>query len=437
MNKLKLLLLPALLLLLTLSATAQTNGSNSPYSRYGFGLLGDGGNAFNKGMAGTAYGMRGGTEINAKNPASLSAVDSLTLLFDLGLSLQNGNFKQGSTSTNARNTSVDYVSAAYRVAPRLGMVLGLRPYSTIGYETSSVETTNNGLSTTTKTTTYSGDGGLHEAYAGIGWAPIRPLSVGLTAGYLWGNLSHTTTMDFDDSNVNTTYQKYDAEIRTFRAEFGLQYEQNIGKKDVLTLGFVYGLGHNVNRTAHYYNVMSGTSTTNGDTLSCARAFALPHTFGVGLSWTHNRSLRIGADYTFLKWGSVKYPMLSHNTATGEYLFSSRKGQFDDQHKLSLGLEYVPNAEGLKWRQRVRYRAGFAFSTPYARVDGQDGPRSYAATAGVSLPIVTMYNNRTFLNLSLGYEHVEPKVAGMMKENYYRISIGLTFNERWFMKWKAE
>ena len=36
---------------------AQTNGSNSPYSRYGVGLLADGGNAFNKAMAGTAYGM--------------------------------------------------------------------------------------------------------------------------------------------------------------------------------------------------------------------------------------------------------------------------------------------------------------------------------------------------------------------------------------------
>ena len=64
------ILTAAMLATAALTATAQTNGSNSPYSRYGFGLLGDGGNAFNKGMAGTAYGMRNGTQINSKNPAS-------------------------------------------------------------------------------------------------------------------------------------------------------------------------------------------------------------------------------------------------------------------------------------------------------------------------------------------------------------------------------
>lgn len=29
------------------------------------------------------------------------------------------------------------------------------------------------------------------------------------------------------------------------------------------------------------------------------------------------------------------------------------------------------------------------------------------------------------------------MPGMITENYLRFSIGLSFNERWFMKWKAE
>ena len=53
----------------TLQAAAQTNGSNSPYSRYGFGLLAEGGNAFNKAMAGTAYGMADGKELNTLIPS--------------------------------------------------------------------------------------------------------------------------------------------------------------------------------------------------------------------------------------------------------------------------------------------------------------------------------------------------------------------------------
>ena len=102
-------------------AQAQTNGSNSPYSRYGYGLLAEGGNAFNKGMAGTAYGMKNGTELNTLNPASYAAIDSLSFLFDFGLSLQNANIGTAGVKTNAKNTAVDYITAGFRVAPRLGM----------------------------------------------------------------------------------------------------------------------------------------------------------------------------------------------------------------------------------------------------------------------------------------------------------------------------
>ena len=71
------------------------------------------------------------------------------------------------------------------------------------------------------------------------------------------------------------------------------------------------------------------------------------------------------------------------------------------------------------------------------MDGQDGPRDYQVSLGVALPIINFYNNRSLLNISAQYERVKPKVAGMITENYLRISIGLSFNERWFMKWKVE
>ena len=41
----------------------------------------------------------------------------------------------------------------------------------------------------------------------------------------------------------------------------------------------------------------------------------------------------------------------------------------------------------------------------------------------------------FLNISAQY--VNNYASGMIKENAFRINIGLTFNERWFAKWKVE
>lgn len=421
----------------TLPLAAQTNGSNSPYSRYGFGLLGDRGNAFNKGMAGTAYGMQNGKELNTKNPASYAAIDSLTFLFDLGLSMQNGNIAQGGVKTNAKNSSVDYVTAGFRVAKNVGMSLGLVPFSTIGYNTSSKEEIQASNQVLTKTTTFSGDGGLHEAYIGVGWAPFRRFSIGMNAGYLWGDLSHTVLMNFDDSNINSTRQAYETDIRTYKADFGLQYVQPLDKKNTLTLGLTYGLGHDIKRDAYYYNqkVVTGSSAS-GDTLVCRNAFQLPHTLGAGITWTHDSSLRVGVDYTFQKWADMKFPMVVENAA-GALDYVGRKDLFTDLHKVSLGMEYVKNPEGLRWRQRVRYRAGFSYQTPYTKIGGVDGPQHFLASVGVALPITNMHNSRSLINFSAQYERVKPKMAGMITENYIRFSIGLTFNERWFMKWKAE
>ncbi len=417
---------------------AQTNGSNSPYSRYGLGLLSDGGNAFNKGMAGTAYGFRYGSQLNTKNPASLSAVDSLSLVFDLGVSLQRGTFSQGGKSVSANNTEIDYVTAGFRAAKGLGMAVGLAPYSTIGYKTTRTQDVSGRTDGTTQTETYSGDGGLHEVFYSLGWAPAKPFSIGLKAGYLWGEMEHTVKMAFSESSINTNQQKYNSYVRTYKVDFGVQYTQAIGKQDWLTLGVVYGLGHDVAASAHYYNQKYESSTLKAaDTLHVRNAYSLPHTIGAGLTWNHRNSLFIGADYTLQKWGSVKTPSLVDSDGYGTLEYRAAKGQLTDMHKISLGLEYVPNAEGLQWRKRVRYRAGFSYATPYYKVGGQDGPRDYTASLGVALPIMNMHNNRSVLNVSAQYERVQPKISGMVAENYFRLSIGLTFNERWFMKWKVE
>lgn len=438
MTKFRKILSTALLTAATLPALGQTNGSNSPYSRYGFGLLNDGGNAFNKGMSGTAYGMRNGTQLNYKNPASYSAIDSLSLLFDFGMSLQNANLSQSGLKTNAKNTSVDYITAGFRLAKNLGMAVGLTPFSTAGYSTVREEKFNSGLDEYRQALEYKGNGGLHEVYAGIGWSPIKNLSIGMNAGYLWGDLEHSIQMSFDDNHINTTRQLYSADVRTYKLDWGLQYELPINKKNSLTLGLTYGLGHDIKSKAHYYNQkFSNQNVVGADTLVAENPFQLPHTFGAGLTWTYNKSLRVGVDYTFQKWSNVTYPHLSKDPETQEFSYKGTKGLFTDMHKVSFGVEYVPDAEGLKWRKRVRYRAGFAYTSPYAKIDGKDGPQDFLASLGVSLPIINMHNNRTFVNLSAQYEHVKPKFAGMITENYIRLCIGISFNERWFMKWKAQ
>ena len=65
---------------------------------------------------------------------------------------------------------------------------------------------------------------------------------------------------------------------------------------------------------------------------------------------------------------------------------------------------------------------------------QDGAREYGVSVGFGLP---MFQSKSMLNISGQYIKVSPKFKGLMEENYLRINIGLTFNERWFMKWKVD
>ena len=60
----------------------------------------------------------------------------------------------------------------------------------------------------------------------------------------------------------------------------------------------------------------------------------------------------------------------------------------------------------------------------------------ALVMGVAIPIQNGWSNRSVVNIAAQYERVEPKFSGMIAENYFRLCLGITFNEMWFSKWKV-
>ena len=57
--------------------------------------------------------------------------------------------------------------------------------------------------------------------------------------------------------------------------------------------------------------------------------------------------------------------------------------------------------------------------------------------GIGLPIMNGWNGKSIVNISGQAVHVRPNVPGMITENYLRLSVGLSFNEGWFDKWKVQ
>ena len=68
-----------------------------------------------------------------------------------------------------------------------------------------------------------------------------------------------------------------------------------------------------------------------------------------------------------------------------------------------------------------------------KIDGKEGAKEYGVSFGFGLPL---FQSKSILNISGQYVKVSPKVSGMLEENTLRVNVGLTFNERWFLKWKV-
>ena len=58
--------------------SAQSNSDRSPYSRFGYGTLGMRQTATTRALGGIGVGLRDGLVVNPANPASYTAVDSMT-----------------------------------------------------------------------------------------------------------------------------------------------------------------------------------------------------------------------------------------------------------------------------------------------------------------------------------------------------------------------
>lgn len=419
---------------LTISAQS---GTNSPYSQYGLGLLSDQTSGFNRGMNGLGLGFHEHNQINFINPASYSAIDSLSFIFDVGISGQITNFSEGGEKKNAKNANFEYAVAGFRAARHLGISFGILPFTNTGYSYSTSGNISVGGDSegTTYETAYSGSGGFHQVYIGAGWEPFKGFAFGANIGYMWGNYTRSVVNSYGDSYINSLAKYYTATVNSYKFDAGVQYTAKLSKKDKLTLGLTYSLGHKLGGDPQCMVISYNSQTSVADTATykAGNALEMPTMYGAGFMFDHNNQVKIGFDYQLQQWGSTTTPVYSVVNNVPQY--KAEEGQFSDRHKFTFGGEWCPRENGRNFFQRIHYRVGASYATPYLKINGIDGPKEYSVSAGFGIPVMNSYNNRSILNISGQWVCQDSKT--LIKENTFRINIGLTFNEKWFAKWKVD
>ncbi len=405
------------------------NNTNSPYTRFGYGDLGERSFGAGRAMGGVGYGLRSPKQINPLNPASYSCMDSLTFLFDFGVAGQLSWFEEGGNRQHDVNGNVEYIAMQFPVYKGIAMSFGMLPYSFVGYKFGAIRS-ENGVSFTE---TFNGSGGLSEAYGGISFElwPKR-LSIGGNFGYLFGNIKHEqiVIMNGEGTDAYNTNRYQQLRVRDFRMNFGLQYTHPFSKTESLTLGLVFAPKRNLDAKSYQYTQIYTTSGSgeviSGDTIA-GKTFSLPNTYGVGLSYVKQNKWMLAADFSYEDWGKM--------------LYFGEEGHFNDRYRVAVGGEFIPNYMSKKFLNKIRYRAGVHYGNSYLRfnqTDSNPNGDSYdevGASFGLGLPLI---DNRSMVNVSFEYAKKLPSVKStMIDEQYFRFTVNYTFNELWFFKRKVD
>jgi len=389
---------------------AQAQIVTTPYSKMGYGMLNDNVSSIQRSMGGVGYAMEGGRIINVMNPASYADVDSLTFLWDVGIDLSNLWSKENGKQGYNFGAGLDYLTGHFKVSKGLGASFGLLPYSSVGYAY--------GGDIVGGSESRSGNGGLNQLYLGVGYEPVKNLSVGLNIAYLFGTTLNTTLI----SSNSTSYFTRNMKVRDWNTQVGIQYSLPLFKnRDRLTVGATFQPKKSYH--GHTWGTRYDTQDSKVDTIgytSMKGNYQQPYSIGVGVSYMLNHRLTIEADYTFQKWSSAKYTPIGG--------IEAQNTKFDDRWKLALGMQYTPNKRG-SYFGAMSFRAGAFFNHDYMLFD-QSHLRDYGLSVGVGLPAP---GSKTTINLGVEWRHREATPVSLISENYLNITIGVNFNELWFWK----
>ena len=415
-------------LLVCLSGVAFAQADvDSPYSLFGMGQVRD--KAMNvrlKGMGGTTNAMFG-VGINAENPASYAKIDSLAFLFDAGLYFKTSNFRTSSLSERSSNASFDHISMAFGLTSWWKLALGAQPYSTAGY---TMVVNANDPDVGNYATRFKGSGGLNQAYVGTAFKLGKHFALGANVYYVFGNTKTETTLYFPDSlYMIGSRRNLDLMVSSFMFDYGLLFDTNLGNDLKLSLGLTYTqpVALRGNQTLFIRSVEVDEDSDIEyviDTLVNTTTKVKTHMyqgFGFGVALQKNNHWTIGADFNWNQWSKF-----------------SREGVTDalqDSWSITAGFEYTPSHSSISsYFRKMSYRVGGFYEHGMISLLGNDGEQHsinrLGATVGMSFPLP-----KSLSKMELAFEvgQYGTREAGLIQEQYAKLSIGVSVFEHWFMK----
>lgn len=437
MNKLRYIVTAFVLLAAGITAEAQ-NGLNIPFSQYGIGYSSMPNNVPSlMRMGGVAYTRSASNWVNWMNPASYSAIEKETFVFDMGLGIDMVTLTDPGCSVYDAEGNISYIAVAFPLTKWWKTSLGMLPLSDVNYESVYTDEANSVC------TRYEGTGGVAQFYWGHGFNVTKHLSLGANINYLYGDVLKGITYDFignDTTFFMDSRRLKETFVRNFTYDFGLQYSHSVGEKHSFTLGVTFKpeqtLRVSDNALVYTFVANGATEYTRdtifpgpGQTSDYQSTLIQPMTMGVGLGFQKVDRWNLAADVTYAPWSGMKYiENDNHN------LFGRSALCYGDNYRYALGFEWLGDKTSSHYFQRIVFSGGIHYETGRLQVlDAADQLwqiDEYGAGLGAAFP---MRKGRSVLNVTVGYSSMGS--VDILRRNCFTFGISVGSCESWFVKRK--
>ena len=406
----------ALFLLSLLQVSGQTR-ITSPYSYFGLGELRFNQNFQNMGMGGLGVGFQSNRSVNDVNPASYAGTDTTSFVFEATFFSHFYQQRNTETSQTGNYTTLGNLAFSSPIKRWLSIGFGLKPFSAMGYKIKDRVAADqvghmNFL--------YEGSGGINQVFIGTAIKPFKGFSVGLNASYLFGTLERHTTSFADSASVFLTNKILANEVGGWHFGMGAQYRIVFSGTSHLTLGLIYGAEQNVSASRNEVIRRMLPSKTSFDTLHIARGLSgdltLPMYYGGGVYARFNSQWAGGLDFQRQNWSEFR-------------IFDTAQ-DLNNSYHIALGVQHNPSIQTFSnFFSRLEYRAGVRYGQSYINPNGHNIDE-FGISFGLGIPL-----RRTLSGLNIGFDLAQRGTTehSLIKENFYRINIGVSVYERWFLR----
>lgn len=427
---------------------AHGQGGNSLYSIFGLGDPLPRGNIANAGMGGVGYAYAHPFFSSVKNPALLPI--SYLTIFDAGYTGERRWIQSDDTQQRDLGGNLAYLSLTFPIIAkgprnvnrnRWNTSIGLRPITIVNYEMSL--TSREGLegSEAYARYRYQGEGGINEVHFSNGVQINRQLSLGLDINFVFGsisrnsltNLENTPTLFRIDYQDRSTYSNLTF-VPAFAFTDSLVTNHEKGRLYTYTIGGVYRHAYRLNSTRSLTlstkDFFENTLITDTLLNNASGGVDMPMEIGSGVSisklYTTKSPLSytLAADLTFTQWSTYRN--------TGKITQDGEPERLADVIAIGVGMEIIPDVGSVSnYFKRIMYRFGARYTqTPWMIDGGQID--EFQVSAGASFPLM---RQASAINIAGIYGWRGDNTGSQIREDYLLIKIGLTINDRWFVRRK--